>query len=230
MTRLDVFTDAAFAFAAAMLAISIDEIPGTYTELIESLKGAPAFAASLAILLLFWRAHQNWSERYALEDLPAVLLTFALVMTIMVYVYPLKIMFQGGFGFLTGGWLPSDFSLNSLDEFRGLITIYSIGFFILCGLVSALYGYAWKQRESLCLTPSQSFEAAAESISWLIVGAFGVLAIVLSWTLSGGWVALAPWSYSLLAAVGPLLSWKIGRMYRARFEQEQAEIVTSRDE
>jgi len=217
MNRLDVFTDAAFAFAAAMLAISIDEIPASYTELIASMKGAPAFAASMAILLLFWRAHQNWSARYALEDLPAVLLTFGLVMVIMVYVYPLKILLQGGLGFLTNGWLPSDFSLNSLNEFRGLITIYSIGFFVLCGMVSALYGYAWRQREMLHLAPEQSFDAAAEAISWLIVGAFGLLAIVLAWSLSGGWVALAPWSYSLLAVVGPLLSWKIGRIQRARF-------------
>lgn len=230
MTRLDVFTDAAFAFAAAMLAISIDEIPASYAELIDSMKGAPAFAASMAILLLFWRAHQSWSERYALEDLPAVLLTFALVMIIMVYVYPLKIIFQGGFGFLTNGWLPSDFSLNSLNEFRGLITIYSIGFFALCGVVSALYGYAWRQREVMHLTPEQSFEAAAEAISWLIVGAFGLLAIVLAWTLSGGWVAIAPWSYCLLAAVGPLMSWKIGKIQRARFAEKHAASVTTRDE
>lgn len=53
MTRLETFTDAAFAFAAALLAVSIDEIPGNYQELVEAMKGAPAFIASFAILFLF---------------------------------------------------------------------------------------------------------------------------------------------------------------------------------
>ena len=59
MTRLETFTDAAFAFAAAMLAISIDTVPQNYPELIDAIKGAPAFVASFAVLLLFWRAHQS---------------------------------------------------------------------------------------------------------------------------------------------------------------------------
>jgi uncharacterized membrane protein len=52
MTRLETFTDAAFAFAVTLLAVSIDEIPNDYESLLLALKGTPAFAASFALLLL----------------------------------------------------------------------------------------------------------------------------------------------------------------------------------
>ena len=50
-TRLETFTDAAFAFATSMLVISIGSLPRDYQELISALKGAPAFAASFAAIL-----------------------------------------------------------------------------------------------------------------------------------------------------------------------------------
>jgi uncharacterized membrane protein len=100
MTRLETFADAAFAFSAALLAISIDEVPGNYDELILALKSTPAFAASLLVILFFWHGHQRWSDRYGLEDTPSVYLTFGLILMVMVYVYPLKILMASGFAVL----------------------------------------------------------------------------------------------------------------------------------
>ncbi len=217
MTRLETFADAAFAFAAAMLAISIDEVPSTYDELILALQGAPAFAASLAVILVFWYAHQRWSDRFGLEDLPSVLLTFALIMVVMIYVYPLKIMFQSGFGFVSNGWLPSDFEIESLYQFQVLVTLYGVGFFVLCGLISGLYVHAWFQRDGLDMRADEQFDTASESIAWLLVGTFGVLSIVLVWTLPERWVSVAPWVYSLLFFAGPLISVVQVRMARKRF-------------
>lgn len=217
MTRLETFTDAAFAFAATMLAISIDEIPKNYVELIGALKGAPAFAASFGILLLYWRAHQSWSQRYGLQDLPSVLLTFALVLVIMVYVYPLKIMFGAAFGFVSGGWLPSAFEIESIYQFRALVSIYGIGFFALCTLIAALFGHAWRQREALEMAPAEAFDTAAEAVAWSIVGLFGVLSMLLAWLLPPEQVWLAPWIYTLLFFVGPALDYLQRRSARRRF-------------
>lgn len=218
MTRLDTFTDAAFAFAAALLAISIDEVPDSYPELIEALKDAPAFAASFAVLLLFWRAHQNWSDRYGLEDLPSVLLTFALILVVMIYVYPLKIMFGAAFHSISNGWLPSSFELESLHEFRVVLTVYGLGFFVLSGLISALYLHAWRLRSRLSMHPRESFDTASESLAWLIVALFGLFSVLLGWLLPATYVAIAAWVYCALIIYGPVFDRLQRNAARRRFD------------
>ena len=42
-TRIEAFVDAAFAFALTLLVISFDEIPESYEQLVDALKGVPAF-------------------------------------------------------------------------------------------------------------------------------------------------------------------------------------------
>lgn len=217
VTRLSTFTDAAFAFAAALLAISIDDIPASYTELTEALKDGPAFVASLAILLLYWRAHQTWSKRFGLEDLGSVLLTFGLVTVVMIYVYPLKIMFGAAFHFMSGGWFPINFHLDSIHEFRGLLTIYGVGFIALNGLVAALYFLAWRQRGRLAMSEAESFDCRAEAVAWLIVGSFGLLSIVLAWTLPEERLGIAAGVYMLLAVAGPAIGITQARIAEARF-------------
>lgn len=216
VTRLTTFTDAAFAFAAALLAISIDDIPGTYAELIDALKDGPAFVASLALLLLYWRAHQTWSRRFGLEDLGSVLLTFGLVTVVMIYVYPLKIMFGAAFHFMSDDWLPLSFSLDSLDQFRGLLTIYGIGFIALNSLIAALYFRAWQQRAALGMSARERFDCISEVVAWLIVGSFGGISILLAWVLPDARLAVAAWVYMLLAVAGPVISIAQARLAQRR--------------
>jgi uncharacterized membrane protein len=216
MTRLETFTDAAFAFAVTLLAISIDEIPDSYDGLIAALKGTPAFAASFAMLLLYWRAHHNWSQRYGLEDLPSVLLTFALVLVVMVYVYPLKIMFGAAFHGLTDGWLPSNFELESVDQFRSMVAIFGIGFFTLSALVGALYLLAWMRRERLAMGRAERLDTAGEAIAWFSVSLFGIASLILGQVLPDDKVFLAPWIYVTLTVVGPLIDAVQQRVTRRR--------------
>jgi len=223
MTRLEVFTDAAFAFAAAMLAISIDQIPATYPELIEALKGAPAFAASFAILLLYWRAHQKWSETYGLEDFPAVVLTALLILTVMIYVYPLKIMFGAAFHAVSGGWLPSGFALETQYQFRVVLTIYGIGFAALSGLVATLYLYARSQRAALQLDARECFHASAEGLAWSIVASVGLVSTAMAWALPDGLVPLAAWMYCVLVPFGPIVDQVERRLAQRRFGAQGAQ-------
>ncbi|MEN1727356.1 MAG: TMEM175 family protein [Pseudomonadota bacterium] len=213
-TRLEAFADAAFAFAAALLAISIDEIPSTYAELMLALQGAPAFAASMTIILMFWYAHKSWSDRFGLDDLPTALLTFLLIMLVMIYVYPLKIFLQAGFSVLTNGALTSDFRIESRYQFQVLATIYSFGFFAMCTLIAGLFGHAWRLRAILEMPPAESFDTAATALAWILVGSFGLLCILLVWVLPAHLTHFAPFTYFLLAFFGPaygLLAARAGR-------------------
>ena len=54
MTRLEVFIDAAFAFAVTMLVISFDAIPRSYDEMMLAIKAIPAFVLAVAQLVWIW--------------------------------------------------------------------------------------------------------------------------------------------------------------------------------
>ena len=204
MTRLETFTDAAFAFAVTLLAISIDQIPSNYPELVETLKGAPAFIVSFALLILYWRAHHVWSQQYGLDDLPSVILTSVLVCLILIYVYPMKILFSLSFGFISGGWFPSNFELELFSEFRGLVTIYGAGFLLLNLSISSLYFHAWRQRKALEMCRHEAFDTLAEAVAWVFVASVALISIILVWTLPGRWVSASTWVYGLLFFFNPI--------------------------
>ncbi|MCG8435099.1 MAG: DUF1211 domain-containing protein, partial [Gammaproteobacteria bacterium] len=137
MTRIETFTDAAFAFAVTMLVISVDEIPGTFDELLAALKGVPAFAACFAQIMLFWYAHLVWSRRFGLEDMPTVILSCLLVFVVMVYIYPLKILFSSMFAYFSSGWLPSEMEIRSIEQLSQVFVIFGTGFVALSVVITS---------------------------------------------------------------------------------------------
>ena len=64
MTRLETFTDAAFAFAVTMLVIAGNQVPDDISQLLAAFKNVPAFITSIIVLGIFWRGHWLWSRRY----------------------------------------------------------------------------------------------------------------------------------------------------------------------
>jgi hypothetical protein len=128
VTRLDTFIDAAFAFVLTLLIISFDEIPSDYAELMAAVKRIPAFACSFVVIMMFWHRHRRWSRRYGLESPGTILLSLALIFVVLVYVYPLRIIFEAMFAGFSNGYLSSSFRIQSIDELRGIFVFYSIGF------------------------------------------------------------------------------------------------------
>ena len=66
MTRIEVFSDAAFAFAVTMLVISLSAIPRNYVEFVEAMKGIPTFILSFSMIMAYWLAHRKWSQQFGL--------------------------------------------------------------------------------------------------------------------------------------------------------------------
>src|SRR6476660_6712393 len=94
MTRLESFVDAAFAFAVTMLVIAGQQVPDNVVALLKAFRDVPTFAASIFVLGIFWRGHWLWSRRYGLEDTISIWISWTLIFTILVYVYPLKLVFS----------------------------------------------------------------------------------------------------------------------------------------
>src|SRR3982751_5658646 len=90
MTRLETFIDAAFAFAISMLVIVAQQIPDDIGSLLSAFKNVPTFICSIAVLSIFWRGHWLWSRRYGLEDSVSILISWVMIVTILIFIYPLQ--------------------------------------------------------------------------------------------------------------------------------------------
>lgn len=66
-TRIETLTDAVFGFSVTLLVVSL-EVPDTFDDLLVTLRGFLAFAASFALLILVWWYHYRLFDRFHLED------------------------------------------------------------------------------------------------------------------------------------------------------------------
>ena len=139
VTRVEAFVDAAFAFAVTLLVISLDAMPSSIGAMLEAMKGVPAFLASFLQIMMFWSAHATWSRRFGLDDDSSRFRSLALVFLVLVYVYPLKIMFGGLFAWLSRGWFPQVAQIQSLQDLRMMFVMYGVAFGSLSLCLASLY-------------------------------------------------------------------------------------------
>src|SRR6202023_1101889 len=116
MTRLETFIDAAFAFAISMLVIAAQQIPDNIQALLAAFKNVPTFICSIAVLGIYWRGPWMWSRRYSLSDGGLILISWALIVTILIFIYPLKAIFGSMWYFLSNGQIGQPFSLHTTDS------------------------------------------------------------------------------------------------------------------
>ncbi len=181
MTRIETFTDAAFAFSLTLLVISFDHIPTSFDEFKSALLNIPAFAGSFATLAMFWFGHHLWSRRFGLDDGLTALLSLLFVFVMLIYVYPLKMVTSGFFAWVTAGRLPFVFGEIVPEQITGLFVIYGVGFAAMSLTLALHYAHAWRRREVLQLDPLERFATRSEWMSWLILTGAGVVSV--AWAL-----------------------------------------------
>ena len=219
VTRLEAFVDAAFAFAVTLLVISLDAIPDSIPALIEALKGIPAFAASFAQIAFFWYAHASWSRRYGMNDGAGVWLSLLLVFLVLVYVYPLKIVFGALFYWISGGWFPTPVQLASVGDLRAMFSIYGLAYATLAGSMLALYAHAWRRRQALQLDAEETVRTYGYAASWGWSVLVALLSIAVAVGLPGRitpWLAGAPGMVYALMSFSPLIAKAAMRRARSR--------------
>jgi uncharacterized membrane protein len=195
--RLDNFTDAAFAFALSLLVIGRGAIPTTTDELLAAMADLPSFAIGFAILGMFWYGHVRWRALRGAGGPLSVLLTFALVFLVLVYVQPLQAMSASLSTFLGG----------SGTRFRGdlgtMFAIYGAGFTAMAAVMAALFHEAGRQHEASAHVRTG---ARGETIIWLILVATGLVSMLLS--LADATAPIAPFAYATLPLTIGLFAWR----------------------
>jgi len=178
VTRLEAFVDAAFAFAVTMLVISLDAIPDSIGGMLSALKGVPAFAASFAQIMMFWFAHATWSRRFGLDDGPSARLSLVLVFLVLVYVYPLKILFASFFHWISADWLPAVATIRTISDLRGMFTMYGLAFGSMSLLLAALNRQALRAEVQPPLSDYERQRTRGEIVHWVYSAVVAVGSIV----------------------------------------------------
>jgi uncharacterized membrane protein len=211
-SRLEALIDSAFAFALTLLVIATGP-PRSFDELAQALQTVPAFIASATLLLMFWQGHVEWSRRYGLDDAKSVVLSCVLIFTVMIYVYPLRLIASAFFHWITGGFLDANLTSFQLSDVRLMFLVYGCGFVAMCASLILLYRHAIAQAEKLGLDRLGLFDARVQAGSYMVLAAAGVVSVLICF-LPGKWALQAGWAYLPLSFVMPWYGIKSGKKRR----------------
>jgi hypothetical protein len=203
ITRLEALSDAVFAFAATLLVVAL-EVPKTYPELVENLRGFLAFGLSFAMLVLIWVAHNGFFRRFGMQDNGTVLLNSLLLFVVLFYVYPLKFLATTLVASLIGQGVETgrrDFGFASLDDLGHLFAIYGAGFAAVFLCLVLMYRRAGAKAEELGLSPLERHDAYARSRHYGMFVLVALLSIGLAESGIGLRFGVPGFVYALL---GPL--------------------------
>ncbi len=195
VTRLEAFVDAAFAFAVTLLVISGDQIPTSIPMLTDAMKQVPSYAASFALIMQFWMNHADWSRRFGLEDTYSDRLSLILVFVLLIFVYPLKMVFESFFSLLTQNYFPTRFEIDSVLQVPVLFQTFAIGFGSMALILFLLFSRAATLGITLDFSEAEIAYAKYKRLMWGTVVAFSIISLILAATIpatreSGAWIGM----------------------------------------
>jgi uncharacterized membrane protein len=178
VTRLESFSDAVFGFALTLLVVSLD-VPKSFSDLMATMRGFPAFALCFLFLGLLWNGHYKFCRRYGLDDGTARFLTCVMLFLVLFYVYPLKFLFNFSVTglFFNGSSQPLSITRS---EYSTLLVIYGLGFAAVYLALTLLYLHAWRLRDALGLNDLERFDTRYQIFRLVTLTAFGIIAAVLA--------------------------------------------------
>jgi hypothetical protein len=182
-------------------------------------KSIPAFVLSVTLLAYIWYNHSVWSRRFGLEDGITVFLSVALVMVVLVFIYPLKMMFAGLFAWLSAGYLSSQIKLNSFEELRIMFIFFAIGFALITLLFSAFHGHALRFRKELKLSAFEIHETGSDIRFLLSMAMVCLLALILSLLVPAHWLPFAGFVYMLNWPFGYWIQYQRNRQWHKKINR-----------
>ncbi len=187
VSRIEAFSDIVFGFALTLIVVSL-EVPKTYHELIEAMRGFPAFALCFAILLWIWHAHYTFYRRYALHDEFTLVINSLLLFVVLFYVYPLKFIFSGMFD--RHGYTPANA--------RVIFTIYGLGFVAIFLLYTLLYHHAYRKRAELDLNAVEEHDTLTHVMMFGANVGIGLASVAIAQLAPAEWLGFAGFIYFMI--------------------------------
>lgn len=186
VSRIEGLSDAVFGFAITLLVVSLD-VPNSFGELRDLMRGFLPFAASFAVLVIIWHAQYKFFRRYGLEDTRTIVLTVVLLFVVLFYIYPLKFLFGTLIPMLYAGVAvplgaprafvgPPAGQLTSA-EWPSMMAIYGAGWVALYTVFALLYGHAYRKRAEIGLDELETLETRHSVIEQLVMIGLGLVSL-----------------------------------------------------
>lgn len=196
-SRLDNFTDAAFAFAVTLMVVGAGGSATDRATLESAVAAIPSFAIGFAIIALFWWSHVRWRGLRGQGDWRSLILTLLLIFAVLIYIVPLRAMATSFAAFLAG----------ASGGYRGglgqLFTIYGMGFTGMSALTALLYLDARRNPE---LGEPRRREALGQAWIWGILTMTGIASTLLA--LLPATAFYAAFLYATLPITIGIFSWR----------------------
>lgn len=215
VTRIEAFSDAIFAFAVTLLIVSL-EVPKSFEEMMESMRGFIPFAICFMIFFQVWSSQNLFFRRYGMHDEPTLILNAILLFVVLFFVYPMKFLWSTLF-------LKKDFALESAEQVRQLYYIYSGGFTAIYLLFSLMYIHAYRRREHINLTKSEVFETKTYIYRHLFTAFVGVISLTCAYFGNGIMLAFAGIAYILLGPFITMVHARRAKLHKKHFESAREE-------
>lgn len=214
--RLDAFVDAAFAFAVSLLIIAGAEPLRSFDDLVRALTRIPAFLAGFALIILFWLAHRAWSSLGPRRDRMATLLSLAVVFSVLVFVFPLRLLTETALHFMSGGLLPGGGLIASFGQLGWTYAIYGFGFSMLSVLYVLLFRHA---GAGLAADDPAALTARSWVRTWALAAVTGIVSGGLALTPL---LPVAPWLPGVAYWLIPIGIWMLAILDRRRLRSGDA--------
>ena len=134
----------------------------------------------------------------------SVVLSTALLIVMLVYIYPMRLMFEGLFWWASDGYFPSSLRFESFDDVTTMFMFLGVSLGAVFLIYALMYRHALSRREVLRLDEFETYQTETWAFVWL--GSIGVCAfcVILAMVLDGDWIPFAGFSFALLGAWVPL--------------------------
>jgi hypothetical protein len=214
VSRLEGFSDAVFAFALTLLVVAL-EVPKTYAELIDTMRGFLAFGVCFLVLYKLWWSHYTFFRRYGLSDTFVIAWNAVLLFLVLFFIYPMKFLFTALFDlfFLKLGLVSGEtrdrveascrLAFENADG-RTLMVIYGAGFLLVSVVFAVLYRHALARADELELDELERHLTVDEIQGHWIDAAVAASSITIVSIGGSEWAGVAGWWYAVL---GPLRAW-----------------------
>ena len=159
--RIEAFSDAVFAFAVTLLAVSL-EVPKSAHELVNTLRGTLAFGVCFALLGAVWLEHSRFFKRYPLGDGRTLVLNMLLLFTVLTYVYPMKFLFSTMLDLLV--FHVHSGAVESSSDIRTILTIFGLGAFAINILFFLMHRHAAALADTLHLSDAARADLRASAV------------------------------------------------------------------